>query len=228
MAEVIFGGSHQQGYELESAAMLEMIRNYAESAMKGDILKQSLIDEKVALEQAGVDPLTQVYNRRKMDQILEDWLPYPSEKDRREHIKEKVLVPFAVVIFDLDHFKQINDTYGHKVGDEVLVAFTRFLKENLRIESGDDVVARWGGEEFLVLIRASEQQVAAKLQSLLEKLRATELTTRYIEVRTSIGWTMFEPTSDKDQSADKLTHDADRALYSVKKGSRDGIKRYQE
>lgn len=235
LAESIFGGPYQEGFELESVVMLAMIRSYAESAMQGDLLQVSVVTERAAMEQAGIDPLTQVFNRRKMDQILDEWLPDPPEKGRRERLGKKHIVPFAVVLFDLDHFKQINDSYGHPIGDEVLVAFTQFLKANLRTDSGDDVVARWGGEEFLVLMRADEQQVAVKLQGLLEKLRATNLipSRDYLQVRASVGWTMFDPDSissdalpKRDLTASGLTHEADLALYSAKHNGRDGVQKY--
>jgi diguanylate cyclase (GGDEF)-like protein len=235
LAESIFGGPYQGAYALESVAMLAMIRSYAESAMQSDLLQVSVVTERAAMEQAGIDPLTQAFNRRKMNEVLEQWLPDPPEKGRREHLEKKQVVPFAVVLFDLDHFKDINDTYGHLIGDEVLVAFAQFLKANLRTESSDDVVARWGGEEFLVLMRADEQQVAAKLQSLLEKLRAANLVASrdYLQVRASIGWTMFDPDSissdalpKRDLTASGLTHEADLALYSAKHNGRDGVQKY--
>ncbi|MGF1761493.1 diguanylate cyclase [Photobacterium sagamiensis] len=97
------------------------------------------ITSKKALEKISVtDALTQVYNRHRLDQIL----------GAEDEIFIRYQHHYAVILLDLDHFKHINDTYGHQAGDSVLVQVAEVLKENIRKV---DYVGRWGGEEFLVI-----------------------------------------------------------------------------
>ena len=86
------------------------------------------------------DPLTALMNRRGMLEHLE----YQAARFQRSH------ATFTVMLADLDHFKEINDSHGHDVGDQVLVQFARRLTDSIRSQ---DLVARWGGEEFLILCR---------------------------------------------------------------------------
>ena len=126
----------------------------------------------------------------------------------------------AILFVDLDHFKQINDTHGHAVGDAVLRAVSAQLVSAVR---GSDTVARLGGDEFVVLL----PNIADALDALSvgEKLLAaiTELTVvqeQTIVVSASIGVVCF---SDESESADALLRRADAAMYAVKKNGRGGV-----
>ncbi len=88
---------------------------------------------------AGTDSLTGIYNRRKIEKLLLDKI----EEFRHSE------VPFSVLLADIDHFKEINDTYGHQVGDLALMDVTRILEKNIR---NSDYLGRWGGEEFLIVL----------------------------------------------------------------------------
>lgn len=91
------------------------------------------------LEKASVtDALTELFNRRKLDQALQD----EAERALRYH------TPLSLIILDIDHFKVINDTHGHQIGDQVLQAIARILCHKVR---SVDIVGRWGGEEFLII-----------------------------------------------------------------------------
>ncbi|MDU2612093.1 MAG: GGDEF domain-containing protein [Pseudomonas aeruginosa] len=102
-----------------------------------------------------IDPLTELYNRRKFEQCLHhEWMR------RQRHGRAT-----ALVMIDVDHFKRINDLFGHSTGDRVLVAFGRLVASELREV---DVLARWGGEEFILLLPETGLEAAA---ALAERLR---------------------------------------------------------
>jgi diguanylate cyclase (GGDEF)-like protein len=124
-----------------------------------------------------------------------------------------------LIILDIDDFKQINDTYGHLVGDKVLVRFSEILKENLR-ES--DFVARWGGEEFsIMLINTSDEdsyQIAEKLRKMIsEDTTLKNLAKR--EVTSSFGLGSLE----HNESIDALISKVDDALYEAKAAGKNKV-----
>lgn len=104
----------------------------------------------VAREQAVRDPLTGTFNRRFLNEFLTKLLPQAKRKRR----------PLSLLLFDIDHFKRVNDTYGHDVGDRVLMTFAQFLRD--RVRQGD-AVARYGGEEFVVALPDTDHREALQL-----------------------------------------------------------------
>ncbi len=128
-------------------------------------------------------------------------------------------IPFGVLFLDIDHFKKVNDTYGHTTGDEVLKMLSHTLKHNLR---DSDVVARWGGEEFIVLIKNVDKfalaNIAEKLRNLIER-SMIKLEDKYLSVTVSIGATLYR-SEDTDQS---LLSRADQALYTSKRTGRNKL-----
>ncbi len=154
--------------------------------------------------QAMFDPLTGLGNRRFGELQLHSKI---SEQHRYN-------LPFGILFIDIDHFKRINDSFGHDVGDEVLRMVTRTLSHNLR---SLDVVVRWGGEEFIVIIAhaGSEQQllsVANKLRALMEHSSISS-GDDIIHVTISIGATLAAP-DDTDES---IVRRADQLMYESKK-----------
>ena len=131
-------------------------------------------------------------------------------------------LPIALIFADIDHFKGINDKYGHKAGDEALKAFTRTLMENCR---KDDIVARFGGEEFVILLNSSDivdaiaaaHRICAKVRGQLIKVESDE-----IQITASFG--VAEVTSI-DQ-IDKALHWADLATFRAKREGRDQVCAY--
>jgi diguanylate cyclase (GGDEF)-like protein len=146
-----------------------------------------------------VDPLTGLYNRRVAEERL---AAEASRSQRYGH-------PLAVISFDLDKFKEINDTYGHLVGDQVLKAFALHLSLAIRLS---DFAARMGGDEFLVLLpECSTNQVEA----FLARLRHVEADCagQKIPIRFSAGWVGYELGETTEQFLDR----ADRTLYAEKR-----------
>lgn len=171
---------------------------------------QQRVELRAALERvqqlATRDTLTGLVNRRHMQELLEQ------EWQRQERLG----VAFTVATIDLDHFKRINDLHGHRVGDEVLQQFALAAQGVLR---GSDVVARWGGEEFLFLFPDSNvMQANACLQRLTETLATLRVSERVPELRVhfSAGVAQHHHGRTLDQTLER----ADRALYMAKAAGR--------
>ena len=176
-----------------------------------DVTDRMVLEEQLR-EQALRDPLTGLGNRRLFGDRVASALA--RHQDRPELV--------AVILFDLDHFKFINDSLGHAQGDALLVEVADRLRRALR---STDTVARLGGDEFAVLIEAvaspdEAELTAARIEDALEN--AFLLNDREITVRASIGIAWATP----GQSVDGLLTDADVAMYGAKNAGRSRIERY--
>jgi len=149
------------------------------------------------------DTLTSLYNRGEFTRVIDAKI-----KSIQRHGGT-----FGFVIFDIDHFKVVNDTYGHKVGDDVLVTLAKFISSNTR---ADDFVARWGGEEFVLIVNnANIKELEILIQKLQNKL--TEISFSHIKNLTlSFGLTQYK----KGDTKDSILNRADIALYSAKEKGR--------
>ncbi|QGX98923.1 diguanylate cyclase [Roseovarius faecimaris] len=174
---------------------------------------------KDSLQAAVTDPLTGLYNRRYALSFLKCLL---SEKEHAER-------SFAVMVADLDHFKQINDTYGHGAGDQVLAHVAKTLTANLRAQ---DLVARIGGEEFLIITpdvtRRDAHRIAQELCGAISSMAPIlPGQRRPIKVTTSIGVTIASPGHKTGMTSDIQTRSllelADRALYTSKAEGRNTV-----
>ena len=164
-------------------------------------------DEKKQLEiQASTDALTGTCNRAGLQGIL-------NAEIRRA---QRHNLPFSIILADIDHFKKVNDTHGHQVGDDVLKLAARLMRENIRAEA---IAARWGGEEFMIV---SPQGDLQQTRALAEKLRSLIETTAFPEVETltcSFGVAQMAP----GDSIRTLTERADKALYLAKSSGRNRV-----
>ncbi|MBM7060832.1 GGDEF domain-containing protein [Pseudomonas sp. UL073] len=164
---------------------------------------------RTALQSALRDPLTGTGNRIAMEQALQ----------REVDLARRNLNPLSLLMLDLDHFKQINDTHGHSVGDEALKAVAVALKSQLR---NIDMVFRFGGEEFLILLSSTSREGAAMVG---ERLRHAVLSLqcavqeRRLELSVSLGCATLLP----GESADSLLRRADGALYVAKREGRNRL-----
>lgn len=169
-------------------------------------------NERLAAE-AMTDPLTGLPNRRSFDQQVENIIAGHSRGTHTGHM--------GVMVLDLDHFKTVNDTYGHAVGDEVLVEVARRLQERCR---SNEFVARMGGEEFAVLLPSTDPSEVVRAGDGYRKAVSAmpiETAAGRLDVTTSVG----VATSDSvmDQSPDELYDRADRALYDAKHNGRNCV-----
>jgi len=179
----------------------------ANQALHEQIGKIRDLQEKLR-EQANRDSLTGPFNRRYHEGTLERELV----RCKREN------TPLTMLLLDIDHFKQVNDTHGHPAGDEVLRVFARALQESARAE---DIACRYGGEEFLLVMPKMPLSVAlGRAAHLLELFRRTPVVFEgsSISVTTSIG---IAAVADHATGVESLIRCADRALYRAKSAGRD-------
>lgn len=159
---------------------------------------------------ARLDPLTDTNNRRAFDSISE-----PIWSITRRHDRD-----LSVIMLDLDHFKRINDTYGHTCGDQVLKAVASVLKEGIR---DSDIVARWGGEEFIILLPETTLTEAVLLA---ERLRAAIAGMHVVCPGKTLTITASFGVAERHarhQKLEALIAEADRQMYQAKELSRNRV-----
>lgn len=158
---------------------------------------------------------------------------------RREHFNAEIEKAFtlanheqnilSVGFIDIDHFKSINDNYGHGVGDIVITNISEVLRSNVR---GDDILARFGGEEFIVLMRTNQPDESYHvMERLLANVRAHSINLsdeQQIQTTVSIGVANHVAGSNAFQTASALIDSADQAMYAAKRNGRDRIVVYSE
>ncbi len=162
-------------------------------------------------ELAATDPLTGLHNRRYFGQVLEQMF---AEANRYQQ-------ELACVMIDLDSYKQLNDTYGHQVGDQLLMLAGKVISANMRKM---DVAARYGGDEFVLLLpRATAEEAAQVIQRIRDEYRraSAQILGRTEGVSMSVGIASIQ--NEGIASADQLIAGADRALYRAKCAGRDRI-----
>ncbi len=162
-------------------------------------------------EQSIRDPLTGLYNRRFLEETL----------TRELYRAQRTDGVVAVMMLDLDYFKQFNDRYGHDAGDAVLEAVARVLQKSVRRE---DIVCRFGGEEFTIIMPGNTEEVArARAELILDRVRHLEIphgSHVFRQLTISIGLAIFPRDGD---SADTLIQAADQALLEAKRRGRDRL-----
>jgi diguanylate cyclase (GGDEF)-like protein len=152
------------------------------------------------------DQLTGIHNRRKYDESIIE------ELARSNRTK----LPFALLMFDIDLFKHINDTHGHQVGDKVLRGLAEFVAKQIRQE---DTFARYGGEEFiLILTNTNAEKARLKAEALREGIKAVKMI-QDIHISISIGVTEYQP----NDTTDAILKRVDNALYEAKETGRDKV-----
>ena len=152
------------------------------------------------------DPLTQVYNRVKINKVFKEII-YAANGQQNS---------FSVILLDIDFFKKINDTYGHNVGDKVLIELARLVKMILRKE---DVFARWGGEEFLIMSEKTSLQSAKMLAEYIRREIERFSFDVVKDVTCSFGVTEFQVGDTQH----KIFERVDLALYEAKENGRNQV-----
>ncbi|MGL4603539.1 MAG: GGDEF domain-containing protein, partial [Iodobacter sp.] len=158
------------------------------------------------------DELTGVANRREWQRRCEEAITYARRYQQ----------PLSVLMIDIDHFKNVNDRYGHLAGDLTLKELCRVCTAELR---ASDCFARWGGEEFVLLLPGTTwaEAIAAgnKLRIAVEQLAVVHFQEHTIKITISIGVAMLE---ENDKRLDHLLNRADQAMYAAKAGGRNQVR----
>ena len=166
--------------------------------------------EELLQNQATRDPLTSLYNRR-----------YFEEEVKKQIIKAKTTnLPYSILMLDADHFKKVNDTYGHKVGDKVLIELATRAEKALRDK---DIVARYGGEEFIIFLPEinviQAEKVADRLRQSISTIVVYSDDNQEVRFTVSVGVS----SSDISDNVDTLVKTADEALYRAKQNGRNRV-----
>ncbi len=182
-------------YKVESSTVYHEGRELILSILT-DITQEKLFEKKL-YKLATKDKLTGIYNRHALTLLLEKLLSYAQRNSQK----------LALILFDIDNFKRINDTYGHAVGDEVLKSVARVVKKVIR---RSDIFGRWGGEEFLVILPHTEEplKVAEKIRKAVEE----RVKVKGEKVTVSLGAVSYR---ERD-TMDSILSRADLAMYSAK------------
>ncbi|MCX6076534.1 MAG: diguanylate cyclase [Campylobacterales bacterium] len=170
-------------------------------------IRQDITDKKRVEELAVTDQLTKIFNRLHLENS------FKQEVDRAKRYN----ATFSVILLDIDHFKAVNDNYGHDVGDEVLVGVVNILKQNIR---ATDILGRWGGEEFLIILPQTDMNeakyLAEKLKSEIEHHTFDTIGSKTC----SFGISQFRV---EDEDSKMVVKRADNALYSAKNSGRNRV-----
>lgn len=159
------------------------------------------------------DFLTKVFNRGHFEKLLQEEI----KRAKKEN------ATFGLAILDLDHFKDLNDEFGHSKGDEVLVEFGKILRNSFRMS---DVVARYGGDEFVILFTSTEPEgCIARLKGLMKDIKGFvyESEDKKIQLSLSIGVVFITFAENKVLDIQSITKKADKAMYEAKSKGRDSI-----
>lgn len=203
----LFGVGNDRSREMEVVTQMAVLIEELEH----EIVERVRLAQRLE-ELAITDALTGVNNRRHFDKVFHQewnrWQRYGSQ--------------FGLLIVDIDHFKNVNDTLGHQAGDEVLKQVGAVLRQEVRTE---DTVARYGGEEFAILAIGVDSKGAAELaERLLHKIHQTAMPVPGNRVTVSIG--LATPEKAKPANPEHLLRMADIALYRAKENGRDRVEVY--
>ncbi|MBZ0157119.1 MAG: GGDEF domain-containing protein [Alphaproteobacteria bacterium] len=209
-------------YEEHINHFIEAMNKYGrvtpEIELLGESLQRLWKNNKILARQSSIDELTGILNRRGFFNLVRPF----------SHLAQRNKYQIGILLIDIDHFKAINDRYGHQAGDRVLADVARILRENLRTS---DVLGRYGGEEFIIFVAPlspeSLSTIAEKesLSAMAEKLRSKveETTKRTIRVTISIGASYGRIETDAEKEVLRLIALADKCLYDAKEQGRNRI-----
>ncbi len=210
LAETIDKGKeleeHYLKKEMELEKLLELQRKDFEHSLEE--LQQRLIEsEKVSY----TDPLTGAFNRRAYDEKIVEFV--------EDALKKGDACSFAMI--DIDHFKKINDTYGHQVGDQVLKAMANIAMDNIKHA---DFLARYGGEEFaLILPKTTYANAKGLVEAIRQCIEDAEFTIRGNPVKITASFGLAEVLTHKVKKPEDLVAIADKALYKAKSTGRNKV-----
>ena len=220
MFEIDLGDTSLMEAILEQAKEAQVLRNLQllREVSDANSSKETLQSQTRLLEEQNKrDPLTGLYNRRHLDEVLAEEF----EQAQRHQW------PLSVVFADLDHFKHVNDQHGHQAGDKVLFAAAQLLVSQTR---GGDVIARYGGEEFVVVLPGSginaARVVCKRLVDAFARTRHDVGNGKSVTVTVSLG-VAAHGEAVEFRTVSELVRAADRALYAAKLAGRSRMAEYE-
>jgi len=157
-------------------------------------------------EEASTDSLTGLFNRRKLDKIL----------IKEIEIAKYLNTDLSIIFLDIDHFKKVNDNYGHNIGDDILIDLAKIIKKTTR---KNDFLSRWGGEEFMITLQATSVDEAKILAEKLRHVIEIHKFSSSINITVSLGVTRYI----NNESKDNFTKRVDEALYEAKNSGRNRV-----
>ncbi|WP_343597160.1 GGDEF domain-containing protein [Acinetobacter sp.] len=176
------------------------------------LLQQQHLQEQLIYKLSYLDPLTNIANRRTINTCL-------------QQLNQSELADYSIILLDLDHFKEVNDRYGHHTGDQVLIHVAKILKEHTQPY---DLVGRFGGEEFILILKdtslAVAKETAMQCKNAIEHMHMySQDTQQYFFITASLGVAMAEG----DLPPQQILSQADQALYQAKFSGRNQVKVFQ-
>lgn len=199
------------GYLPKGSLSREKLRNTIDVALdKWTRLQQAMADKEKLEKLATFDSLTGLYNRRAILGKLRELI----------NLANRYKDDFSLIMLDIDHFKKVNDRYGHLTGDEVLEEIATLIRRNIR---DTDIVGRYGGEEFIIILPkttlSSAWVVAERIRSIIEKAELKDSAGNVFAITVSQGLAGWE----RDEDAASLISRADEALYKAKEKGRNRV-----
>lgn len=188
----------------DNATLDNLVKERTDELM---FINKKLHEQIIEVEQsASHDGLTGLYNRRSFEVLFE----------KEMHRSKRYSYPLSIVLFDIDDFKKINDTYGHKIGDEVLIGISILVSKLIR---DSDILARWGGEELIIIFPESDLESAKEKAETIREAIANETFPSLVRVTCSFGVTTYL----KEDTADNLFIRCDDALYKAKEEGKNNV-----
>ena len=199
------------GYLPKGSLSQEKLQNIIDVALdKWTRLQQAMADKEKLERLATFDSLTGLYNRRAILGKLHELI----------NLANRYKEDFSLSMLDIDHFKRVNDRYGHLTGDEVLEKIATLIRRNIR---DTDIVGRYGGEEFIIILPktnlSSAWVVAERLRTIIEKTEMKDSAGNVFAITVSQGLAGWE----RDEDATSLISRADEALYKAKEKGRNRV-----
>ncbi len=191
---------------VQTCALPISILNAHDEIVEFSAVFHDITNEKLLAELYITDPLTKLYNRAHFDESIN----FVAKHQRRAD------VDFVLALADIDYFKSINDTYGHQIGDEALIAVAKTIKNSLR---ENDLIARWGGEEFVIMLKNVTIEQA---KTIIEKVRVNiekQTIRNDIKVTASFGLTKYQGAEETKETFKRV----DDALYEAKRAGRNRV-----
>lgn len=196
--------------------VVELLKNVTKSMILGDRELTESLEIKRLLDQANIaavtDELTQIYNKR----YIIERLPVDMLKSHLEN------QPISLLMADIDHFKKVNDTYGHLAGDFILKEVAGILGKNTR--QGVDWIARFGGEEFMVCLTNTDKEKAGAIADGMRKaIEDTVFSYNGEKIKLTSSFGLHTLTSEEMIDYETLIHCSDKNLYEAKKIGRNKV-----